>query len=933
MVIKVVQHFLLISVFFVSTLYAQELPPIEVYTPDQYGGENQNWSISQAANDKIFIANNRGLLEFDGENWQLYDSPNNTIIRSVFVVDDKIYTGCYMEFGFWQEDTYGKLQYTSLSEDVTKPLIEDEQFWNIIHLDEYILFQSLDRIYIFNTKDNTSTIVETKEGIVKSYKVNNTIYFQSPSGIFKIEDGKPSLLIDDIILNDNIVINMFDVEGTLLLLFQNKGFYKLKNGQLSALNTINYNLPVDLSIYSALQLKNGDFALGTISNGFVQINDQGKIVYQIDASNGLSNNTVLSMFEDKNNNIWLGLDNGINSINIHSPFMLYNDSKGVLGTVYTSTVYQNNLYLGTNQGLFTKPLNTQNDFTFIKGTQGQVWSLTIIDDQLFCGHTLGTFIINDTSAQKISNIQGTWAVKPIKNRKDILLQGNYNGLNILEKKDKMWTFKNKIENFDISSRYFELNESNTIFVNHEYKGLYKITIDTAFSKAIAIEKMNVSQELKSGILRHNNQLLYANKEGVFAYESSQNEFIKDTVYSHFYTPEDYISGVLINDAQNDRLWAFSKEYISYATPGSLSNVPTITKLPLPLHIRKNIVGYENIIEVDGSYLIGTSSGYILMDVDKFEQKKIDISINTVASTRFNNIEYTLLNKNEAALLKTNDNDISFTYGVTQFDKHINTKYQYQLIGAYDMWSTWTDESQVLFKNLPHGDYTFNVRGKEGVNTLTNTASYDFTIKKPWYLSTLMMVVYIVSLLLLSVRIHTFYKKYYRRKANVLLSKAAKERELEALENQKQLISLNNQKLQQDIENKNRELAISTMSLIKKNEFLSTLKNELNNKPDENLRRVIKLIDKDLNNTDDWKLFEEAFNNADKDFIKKMKSKHPALTSNDLRLCAYLRLNLSSKEIAPLLNISSRSVEVKRYRLRKKMQLPRESSLTSYILEI
>ena len=68
-------------------------------------------------------------------------------------------------------------------------------------------------------------------------------------------------------------------------------------------------------------------------------------------------------------------------------------------------------------------------------------------------------------------------------------------------------------------------------------------------------------------------------------------------------------------------------------------------------------------------------------------------------------------------------------------------------------------------------------------------------------------------------------------------------------------------------------------------------------------------------------------------IKKIKNIHPELTPNDLRLCAYLRLNLSSKEIAPLLNISVRSVEVKRYRLRKKMALPHENSLTTYILNL
>ena len=97
--------------------------------------------------------------------------------------------------------------------------------------------------------------------------------------------------------------------------------------------------------------------------------------------------------------------------------------------------------------------------------------------------------------------------------------------------------------------------------------------------------------------------------------------------------------------------------------------------------------------------------------------------------------------------------------------------------------------------------------------------------------------------------------------------------------------------------------------------------------------MIKIIDKNLNNTDDWKMFQEAFNNADKKFLNKIKAKHPELTPNDLRLCAYLRLNLSSKEIAPLLNISPRSVEVKRYRLRKKMILPHDANLTHYILEV
>ena len=157
--------------------------------------------------------------------------------------------------------------------------------------------------------------------------------------------------------------------------------------------------------------------------------------------------------------------------------------------------------------------------------------------------------------------------------------------------------------------------------------------------------------------------------------------------------------------------------------------------------------------------------------------------------------------------------------------------------------------------------------------------------------------------------------------------------MKELENSKQIIKLNNEKLRNDIEGKNRELATSTMSIIKKNEFLSDIKNELMNGGEKSISKVIRIIDKDLNNTDDWKMFQAAFNNADKKFLRKIKTKHPGLTPNDLRLCAYLRLNLSSKEIAPLLNISPRSVEVKRYRLRKKMQLDHDINLTNYIIDL
>ncbi|MEN8789471.1 MAG: LuxR C-terminal-related transcriptional regulator, partial [Flavobacteriaceae bacterium] len=146
--------------------------------------------------------------------------------------------------------------------------------------------------------------------------------------------------------------------------------------------------------------------------------------------------------------------------------------------------------------------------------------------------------------------------------------------------------------------------------------------------------------------------------------------------------------------------------------------------------------------------------------------------------------------------------------------------------------------------------------------------------------------------------------------------------------------LKNDQLKEDFRNKSNELAASTMSIIKKNELLSKVKQQLTSAEQTNsTKEIIRIIDRNLDQNDDWELFKEAFNNTDREFLKKLEKLHPNLSPNDIRLCAYLRLNLVSKEIAQLLNISPRSVEIKRYRLRKKLNLEHEENLVNYILKL
>jgi DNA-binding CsgD family transcriptional regulator/ligand-binding sensor domain-containing protein len=915
-----------------SLVFSQELPPIEKFTPEDYGGENQNWMISQASNNFIYVANSGGLLEFNGEKWTMYPSPNNTVIRAVNVVDDRIYTGCFNEFGFWEKDTIGKLEYHSLVQKLKEfkavGTLDDENIWNIRTYDDWILFQSQKRIYFYNTINESFKIISSENIITKVFNINNSLYYHVINeGIYEIEKGKPKLIVDEDIVKNDRVINIFTFKDQFILQTFKSGFYVLKDSEISIWQKSVNKYIRSMSVFNSIQLKDGSFVLGTISNGIIHVSPEGDVKYQINQKKGLSNNTALSLFEDKDENVWVGLDNGINCININSPVKVFNDDEGVLGTVYTSSIFNNYLYLGTNQGLFYKDLgNDKNYFQFMEGTAGQVWSLFVFNKrELLCGSHTGTYIIDKDKATKIDNTPGTWNFRPVSKTENNLLQGNYRGLYVLSKKNGSWFLNDKVEGFDYSARYFEINNENEVWISHGYKGVFKLKLEDNLTKATnTVLEPGITIGNNSSLIKYKNDILYANQEGIFKYDTIKRIFIYDSLYSPLIEKKNYLSGKLVV-TEDQKLWAFSKDNINYLTTNNLTNKLKLNQISIPVKLRKGMVGYENISLIrNNEYLIGTSNGYITIDLSKINySKEYKVILNSVSlkGIKSKKIEF---NSNKNGEFGFRPGLISFNYSVPEYDKYLIVKYQYKVEGHFSNWSDWTENSEASFENLFFGDYTFKVRAKIGNELSSNISVYNFKVNKPWFLSNTALIGYIVLFFLTILLIHKAYRIHYN-----------KQHKLKQSANEELIVRIKNEKLEQDIESKNRELAISTMSIIKKNEVLNSIKKELKNisfEPTDS-SRIVRLIDANINNKKDWEFFEEAFNNADKHFLDKAKAAYPDLTPNDLRFCAYLRLNLSSKEIAPLLNISVRSVETKRYRIRKKMNLPHDDSLVNHILEI
>lgn len=917
-------RFLPVFLLFFLASFGQELPPVTNFSPQEYAAGNQNWMLSQGEDKRVYIANNSGLLEYNGEQWSLYHLPDGSFVRSVHASGKKVYSGAYMDFGYWTRNAVGGLDYKSLKDSVKVDILDGEQFWHIKELDDYVLFQSHRRIYSYNKSTGKISTIVTENNISNLFRVGNKIYYQvADKGLFLIENGQGKLFFSNQQIGGKNIIGLFPFsDEEILAVTRDNGLFTINGNHWIAYPLENY--PLSSSFFTALYTEDGTLALGSIGDGFYILDLRNSEKYHL-SQPAIINNTVLAIMEDRAGNLWGALDNGLTVVNKESPFRLFMDTFGDIGTVYCSYKLGDIIYLGTNQGLYYRRSGSDGAYQFIPGTSGQVWSINYVDGKLYVGHDRGTFLVKGTTAVQIWDGLGTWVVKKLG---DGILQGHYNGLTYMGQEDPAQSF-HYLKNFELSSRNIVVEKDTVIWVTHYHKGIFRLTLSKDFSEVEKTKHYEVSYQSSPGLqmFSYNDSIYYSTQCGIYKYLPEKDSFTTKNELNRLSRNEDRITG--ISEVLKDGTWwTFGKDNLYYVVRDNLESKLIRRSVPLPLEYRNIANGFENISLVgDNKYMIGSNMGYVTfgLPLQKISMAALNIS---GVETATKGGEFSPKPLDSELHLENDVNYINFRFTIPYYGKLSSTKYSYRLLGYSSDWSKWDATGMAPFKNLPAGNYDFQVKGKYH-DQVTDVVSHKFSIAKPWYFSSLALVFYGFLFVLLAMAIHYTYKRYH----NKILREKERNLKLQNLEAEQKIVKLQNEHLERDMADKNRQLAASTMSIVKKNEFLTNIKEKLRESNSSNVKGVIRTIDKEISEEDNWNMFKEAFQNADKDFFNKIKRLHPDLTSNDLRLCAYLRLNLSSKEIAPLINISVKSVEIKRYRLRKKMNLPRETNLTDYIMEI
>lgn len=947
--------FLFVSTNSLSQQNTIGTPRIINYDHEKINIGAQSWMISQDKSGITYFANSDGLATYNGSQWNLYPLPNKTLVRSLTIAQDgKIYVGGQNEFGYFFPGANGTLVFHSLKNLLPVQERSFADVWNVLIYDNQLFLRCSERIFRIDTFNKVSVYRATSEWSYMGL-VNGRLYaHDQTNGLLVWQHDQWEKITT--FFNKYLITAILDAgnEKLMVITFKN-GIYSLDNKNTATSITLSEEI-VRSQIYTAVKINDDQFALGTVSKGIFFIGKNGQIQRQLSGSDGLQNNNIISMYYDGHSNLWLGLDKGIDMVNDNDAIQKITPTFTTPSACYATKVYNSTLYIGTSDGLYAASLSvpaeedlslSKGNFRKINNSNGQVWGLDLCNNRLFMAHHEGGFIIRGNNAVPLFkyDLTGTWLYQSF--GQDTLLVGSYHGLYTLPLSDGNPTQIIKLQNStDESLRFVEVDSLNgCIWASHPYRGVYRLDYargtHSIQSVKLYTSKDGLPSDLDNYVYKLGKRIIFCTDNGIYHYDAKSDRFYPDEKYNSIFGN---LSLRFVTEDPKGNLWFISQKKLGVVHKGNIQYFSEVTG--------KMIKGFEFVYPFnEKNIFVGTTDGLVHINFDKYIRQHISVHVliskvmatGTKDSILFNGFfsdgKRIIPEQRPDAIpsLAPSFNSFHFEFSATTYDQSNSIRYAYQLIGFDKDWSSWSVKNEKDYTNLPSGQYVFRIKAKDDTNDESNIVTYTFYIRPHWYETNLARIMY----MLLAIFCILLLRRYQLYKLEKQKQKFEEEQrqlqylhQLEKEHNEREIINLQKENLENEISYKNKELASTTMHLYKRGKLLSTLKEKLSNvvkdMPEDASRKetmkLVRMLNEEEKRDNDWEQFAVHFDDVHNNFLSNLKKTYPGLTQSDLKICAYIKMNLSSKEVAQLLNISPKGVEVARYRLRKKLNI--SSSATS-----
>lgn len=766
------------STFLNAQVNKNGIPFITNYSSKIYNGAEQNWAVVQDKRGVMYFGNNdNGLLEYDGVTWRKIPVKNSSIVRSLTIDSNGVvYVGTVNDFGYLSTDSKGNIEYKSLFElvDTTKSVFAD--IWKSYYSDNGAYFCC--EGYIFNYKNSKLKQIEIPNGVVFSFLINNSLYLPNiTDGLLTLKDTTSELVENGNFYISKGVYTMNYFKDKILIGASPGGFFyydKETGKSTKAFKNEDVNKFINThNLYQSFVWDSSHLFFGTIFNGVILANDEGKIINHYNKANGLQDETITGFYKDKQENLWLSLNNGVSKIEQGLPFKRFSEQQGIKGYITSICEFENKLFIATSVGVFYRELKSKQTPEFVQLTEikSQTWSLLNYDykgkKQLLIGTISGLYTLDENLKVKFIDKQimnsdketGTNYVQKLYRSKaapEKVIVGVYNGAFSISFDGKKW---HKDEMFKINNdirHIYEDEEGNIWFATFmnglakSKKGSYEDIVFYGLEEGVP----DINQPFVSTI---DKKVSIGTKQGIFTLNKETDKFERDTNFgnfnksSYFFT-QDHLGNVWVSayDEEKRSVTKFIKD-----EKGKFFKDEAIFNR-LPNEQADMVYNTQS-----GLTWIGTSSGLYCFDNSSTYNKNTAYNclvrrvIANNDSIVFNGtyrkelddgtiVPSLLQNKDKIPELTYRFNNFVFEFASTWFIQESRTQYSYQLQGNSEEWSKWSKETKAVFTNLNEGEYTFKVRAKNIFGVESTMGEFSFIIKPPFYRSILAYIFYVIA---------------------------------------------------------------------------------------------------------------------------------------------------------------------------------------------
>lgn len=936
--------------------------PVRNFGSTAYGSGAQNWECVQDSIGRVYVANRDGLLTFDGARWRRYTLPNFTTVRSLMYEQEtgRLYTGGSAEFGYFVPDSLsGELTYVSLSAGLPELHPPLSEVWKIVKSNGRIWFQS--DYHLLCLDKGTLQCHNAKSRISRTSQLGNLAFVALDNGsILRIDGSDISPIGGTGNLAGKKIITMLPFDGGTSMLIGTSvdGLFIYDGVSAEPFDCDINRFLKDNQLFSAA--RQGDsYVFGTVNRGAVVKNFATGQVDYINKESGLQNNTVLSAYFDRAGNLWLSLDNGLDYAVYNTPVTNLTGPMNPIGAGYVSLRKGDRVYFGTNQGLYSAPYpfrSAPSPMTFRQEAKGQVWSITEHGECMFVATDAGIFVKEGSEAlYRVGGASGTMRVLPLAGMADKALASTYQRFHLLEKDGGRWVDRGQIEGYDDIAGDFIQDRQGNIWLPHWRKGIYRLRYNPESNRFDRSRLFSDADGLPDNdnntVALYKGRVIVSTSSGFYQYDPLTERLAPDKELDGIFRPEDRGSLKVLSDSA---IAVLQNSGIDLALLGDNGSY-TVDTTSFKAMTGSIIPGFSHLNLIDGTQLlVSTQDGFWTIDTRHASQASSTPHpfISTIHANRDSLIYRAAPDGSapaEPLSLPYSLNSLRFDFACPEYRSAGAVEFSSYLENYDRDWTPFSDEASREYTRLPEGDYALHLRSLNTRTGQTEETIFKLRVLPPWYKTGMAKSVYLI---LVALGLFTIYwllrrwtsktRKDLEQKKEQELQEVRRRAEQESLVKDYEIATLKSEQLELDIKHKSQELSSTTMSLIKKNEILREIAAKLAKIQELSatdigapaaqrmLSKIQNSIEENISRDDDQKTFNKNFDIVYANYTQRLMELHPNLSASDKRLCCYIKMGLSSKEIAPLANISHKSVEMARYRLRKKIGLPPDASLTAYL---